>query len=72
MIFTDDSTKRFEDFKESDFEKSHDNLGIKYGKTEIYDNITVQRPIALISVAAGMIFTITLEACIARTYASYA
>ena len=38
MIFTDDSTKRFEDFKEDDFQKSHDNLGIKYGKTEIYDD----------------------------------
>lgn len=38
MIFTDSSTKRFEDFNDADLEKTHDNLGIKYEKTEIYDD----------------------------------
>lgn len=36
VIFTDDASKRYEDFKESDFEESDDTLGIKYEKKDIY------------------------------------
>ncbi|KAL9107110.1 MAG: hypothetical protein Q9227_007976 [Pyrenula ochraceoflavens] len=35
VIFTDDSSKRFEDFQESDFFKSDENLGIKFEKESI-------------------------------------
>lgn len=36
MIFTDDSTKRYEDYRESDFEESDETLGIKYEKKDIF------------------------------------
>ena len=36
VIFTDDSTKRYEDFVEADFEESDETLGIKYEKKDIY------------------------------------
>ena len=36
MIFTDDSSKRFEDFVQADIERTDDTLGIKYEKQEIY------------------------------------
>ena len=36
MIFTDDSSKRFEDFTDADIERTDDTLGIKYGRQDIY------------------------------------
>ena len=36
VIFTDDSTKRYEDFAESDFEESDETLGVKYEKKDIH------------------------------------
>ena len=38
MIFTDDASKRFEDFKDSDFDRTDDTLGIKFEKQEIFDD----------------------------------
>ena len=38
VIFTDDPTKRYEDFGESDLAKTDDNLGIKYEKEEIMED----------------------------------
>lgn len=38
VIFTDDATKRFEEFGESDFVKSDDNLGIKIETTTILED----------------------------------
>lgn len=38
MIFTDDSAKRYEDFEETNFEKSDDTLGIKYEKDVIFSD----------------------------------
>lgn len=38
VVFTDDPTKRYEDFKDSDFVKTDDNLGIRYEKEEIFED----------------------------------
>lgn len=38
MIFTDDATKRFEDFENSDFDRTDETLGIKFEKQEIFDD----------------------------------
>jgi hypothetical protein len=38
VIFTDDASKRYEDFTEEDFTKKDDNLGIKYEKDEIFED----------------------------------
>ena len=36
VIFTDDQTKRYEDFVDQDFEQTDEGLGIKFQKQEIY------------------------------------
>lgn len=38
VIFTDDATKKYEDFAEADFVKSDENLGIKYEKDVILED----------------------------------
>ncbi|OCK82466.1 hypothetical protein K432DRAFT_293170 [Lepidopterella palustris CBS 459.81] len=38
VIFTDDATKRYEDFSINDFSSSDDNLGIRYENTEIFED----------------------------------
>ena len=38
MAFTDDASKRYEDFSETDFVKTDDNLGIKYENGEILED----------------------------------
>ncbi|KAE8152406.1 hypothetical protein BDV25DRAFT_137854 [Aspergillus avenaceus] len=38
VLFTNDHTKRFEDFKASDFTQKDDNLGIKYENNEIFED----------------------------------
>ncbi|OJJ43221.1 hypothetical protein ASPZODRAFT_154695 [Penicilliopsis zonata CBS 506.65] len=38
VIFTDDHTKRFEEFKDTDFSRTDDNLGVKYEKDEIFED----------------------------------
>ena len=38
VVFTDNPTKRYEDFSEPDFEQTDDVLGIKYEKKEIHDD----------------------------------
>ncbi|KAK2754232.1 hypothetical protein FQN54_007111 [Arachnomyces sp. PD_36] len=38
VIFTDDPARKFEDFSESDFVRSDDNLGIKYERDEIFED----------------------------------
>ena len=38
VIFTDERTKRFEDFTDDDFTRVDDELGIKYEKPEIYED----------------------------------
>jgi E3 ubiquitin-protein ligase ZNF598 len=38
MIFTDDATKKYEEFSESDFVRSDENLGIKYEKEVILED----------------------------------
>ena len=38
VIFTDDQIKHYEDFVDQDFEKTDEVLGIKYQKTEIFDD----------------------------------
>lgn len=38
MIFTDDPVKRYADFKETDFARKDENLGIKYEKEEIFED----------------------------------
>lgn len=38
VIFTDDPSKKYADFQDSDFAKSDDNLGIKYEKEEIFED----------------------------------
>ncbi|KAI9717538.1 MAG: hypothetical protein M1812_004679 [Candelaria pacifica] len=38
VIFTDDASKRYEDFSEADFGRSDDTLGIKYEKAEIFED----------------------------------
>lgn len=36
VIFTDDATKRYEDYVDADFQETDGTLGIKYEQTEIY------------------------------------
>ncbi|KAK5017283.1 hypothetical protein LTR39_001632, partial [Cryomyces antarcticus] len=38
VIFTDDATKRFEDYRPEDFASSDEGLGIKYEKIEIFED----------------------------------
>ncbi|KAK2796716.1 hypothetical protein FQN51_009054 [Onygenales sp. PD_10] len=38
VAFTDDHVKRFEDFRDSDFIRSDENLGIKYETNEIFED----------------------------------
>lgn len=38
VIFTDDSTKRYEDFTDGDFAHVDSSLGIKYEKSDIYED----------------------------------
>ncbi|KAL4776923.1 hypothetical protein BDW60DRAFT_203023 [Aspergillus nidulans var. acristatus] len=38
VIFTDDPTKRYEEFQDSDYSQKDDNLGIKYEKDEIFED----------------------------------
>lgn len=38
MIFTDDAVKRFEAFRETDFARKDENLGIEYEKDEIFED----------------------------------
>ena len=38
IIFTDDATKRFEDFKDQDFVRVDNNLGICFDKQEIFED----------------------------------
>ncbi|KAI9843206.1 MAG: hypothetical protein M1837_006568 [Sclerophora amabilis] len=38
VVFTNDATKKYEDFKDENFAKSDDNLGIKYEKKEIFED----------------------------------
>ena len=38
VIFTDDATKRYEDFVDADFQQVDEMLGIKYEQREIYDD----------------------------------
>lgn len=38
VIFTDDATKRFEDFVEADFAETDETLGIKYEQKEIHND----------------------------------
>ncbi|KAH0541900.1 hypothetical protein FGG08_003620 [Glutinoglossum americanum] len=38
VIFTDDTSKRFEDFTQSDFAKQDTNLGIKYENVDIFED----------------------------------
>ncbi|KAF2499802.1 hypothetical protein BU16DRAFT_579285 [Lophium mytilinum] len=38
VIFTDDATKRYEDFAAADISSSDDNLGIRYENVEIYED----------------------------------
>ncbi|KAL4884432.1 hypothetical protein BJY04DRAFT_8377 [Aspergillus karnatakaensis] len=38
VIFTDDPSKRYEDFQESDYTQKDENLGIKYEKDEIFED----------------------------------
>jgi len=38
VVFTDDPEKRFDDFIDTDFERSDDNLGIKFEKLEIFED----------------------------------
>ena len=38
VIFTDDATKRYEDFVEADFQETDEVLGIKYEQTEIHSD----------------------------------
>ena len=38
VIFTDDATKRFEEFKETDFAEIDETLGIKYKQKEIHND----------------------------------
>ncbi|KAH0556089.1 hypothetical protein GP486_005977 [Trichoglossum hirsutum] len=38
VIFTDEASKRFEDFTQSDFVKQDDNLGIKYENADIFED----------------------------------
>lgn len=38
VVFTDDSEKRYEDFKEADFSRTDNNLGINYEKPEIFED----------------------------------
>lgn len=41
LLFTDDTGKRYEDFKDADFYKTDSSLGIRYEKVDIFDD-TVQ------------------------------
>ena len=41
MIFTDDTVKRYEDFKDSDFVRTDDNLGIKYETAGIFEDTVI-------------------------------
>ncbi|KAK2746859.1 hypothetical protein FQN57_002901 [Myotisia sp. PD_48] len=38
VVFTNDRTKRFEDFAEADFTRSDENLGIKYDTFDIFED----------------------------------
>lgn len=38
MIFTDDHTKRFEDFTSADFSQKDENLGIQYANDDIFED----------------------------------
>jgi len=38
VIFTDDATKRYEDFVDTDFQETDNSLGIKYEQKEIYND----------------------------------
>lgn len=38
VVFTDDPSKRFEQFKAVDFVRSDENLGIKYETNEIFED----------------------------------
>ncbi|PWY94950.1 hypothetical protein BO94DRAFT_562671 [Aspergillus sclerotioniger CBS 115572] len=38
VIFTDDHTKRFEDFTDADFSQKDENLGIKYENNDIFED----------------------------------
>lgn len=38
MIFTDEGEKRFEDYKDTDFFRTDENLGIRYEKPEIFED----------------------------------
>ncbi|EAW08515.1 E3 ubiquitin-protein ligase HEL2 [Aspergillus clavatus NRRL 1] len=38
VIFTDDPTKRFEDFTDSDFSQKDENLGIEYENNDIFED----------------------------------
>ncbi|KAL2360674.1 hypothetical protein RJZ56_006471 [Blastomyces dermatitidis] len=38
VIFTDDPVKKFEDFRDSDFIRTDDNLGIKYETNDIFED----------------------------------
>ena len=41
VIFTDDASKRYEDFVDADFQQMDEVLGIKYEQKEIYDDTLV-------------------------------
>ena len=38
VIFTDDATKRYEDFRDEDFARVDDNLGIRYENRDIFED----------------------------------
>lgn len=38
MIFTDDGSKPYESFTDADFARVDDGLGVKYEKTEIFED----------------------------------